>query len=108
MTVLAAASWVASVACSAGVSASCGTLPRTPCSSAMTLALLATAALPPLPAPTSPGDAGVGAASSHGVFAAAVRTLAVVDDVLAGAVLAGNLPPEVFELDPPQPATASA
>src|SRR5450432_1800184 len=105
MTVLASASWVASSACCALVSGSCATGPRPPCSSDSTAAALFTAALPPVPAPTSPGDTAVGAASSHGLLAAAVCALTAVVAVVFAVLGAGAAEP--LELEP-QPATASA
>src|SRR6185437_7290838 len=92
-TVLAAASCTLSSLCSAAVSATGSTAPRTPCSAASTEAALLTLALPPAPAPTSPGDAGVGAASSQGDLPVALPgiTLTELADTTAcvgGAVVA--------------------
>src|SRR6516165_3012725 len=53
------------------VSGSCTTMPRPPCSLA-SVSVLFVAVEPPAPAPTSPGDAGVGAAFSHGDLPVAV------------------------------------
>src|SRR5437879_3400287 len=64
-TVLAAAICASSARFSAVVNGTCSTAPRAPCSDAATSAGVL-AAEPPAPAPTCPGDAGVGAASSHG------------------------------------------
>ncbi len=71
-TARAADIWLSSAVRSACVSVFCCTIPRVPCSLARTSVLLAFALDPPAPAPTSPGDAGVGAAFSHGDLPVAV------------------------------------